>query len=313
MLQLISVVIPCYNVANYIKDCVESVLKQTYINIEVICVDNNSTDQTYTILNELKSHYSQLVVTSELKRGACAARNKGLYLAKGQWVQFLDADDLLLPKKIEEQHNLLQGIASPVSFIAGSYIRRFVNGVEKKIISHNRNPIVLGVAINSLGITSANLFNREKLLQVEGWNEEISSSQESDLMFRLIKIEPNVIIDTVPLTIVRERISGSISQTNLDENIVRYIKLRLQILDYLVTIRASNNDRQLLMQVIFDKIRELYNYNPSKSLEMYKNNIPEDFKPQVSATTTKGYLYTYNLFGFKSAQKLKSFLNRIKK
>lgn len=308
--RLVSVVIPCYNVENYIEECVESVFRQTFTNIEVICIDNNSTDKTKTVLHELKSRYPNLIVTFETKKGACAARNKGLSLAKGQWIQFLDADDLILPDKIEHQTNLLRGTTIQVSFIAGSYFRRYASGQEKEVLSQNKQHIFLGVATNSLGITSSNLFYGEKLLEAGGWDEQMSSSQESDLMFRLLKIAPNIVVDTKPLTIVRERTSGSISQTNLDVNLVRYIQLRLQILDYLNQIKTDSSVKQILLQVIFDKIRELYKYDPSKSLELYKKVIPPDFKPKASGTTTSSYLLVYGLLGFKSAEKLKILLNK---
>jgi len=105
--MLISIIILCYNVQNYIVDCVESCIAQTYKSIEIICIDNNSSDKTPVILSDLKKKYPQLILGKEIKPSASAARNRGLSLAKGDWIQFLDADDLLMPAKIKHQVELI--------------------------------------------------------------------------------------------------------------------------------------------------------------------------------------------------------------
>src|SRR5690554_4070958 len=106
--MLISIIIPSYNVEDHIEKCVHSAFAQTHKPIEVICIDNNSTDNTWQKLKQLQEKYPSLLIDKELKPGAPAARNKGLALSKGEWIQFLDADDLLLPEKIEHQAKLLQ-------------------------------------------------------------------------------------------------------------------------------------------------------------------------------------------------------------
>ena len=91
---MISVIIPCFNSEEYITRAIESILKQSYTNYEIILVNNNSTDNTYNILQEYAKKKAGLVnVFNEYKKGAPAARNKGLSEAKGEWIQFLDADD----------------------------------------------------------------------------------------------------------------------------------------------------------------------------------------------------------------------------
>jgi glycosyltransferase involved in cell wall biosynthesis len=67
MLNVVSVIIPCFNVQDYIEECLDSVVSQTYTNIEIICVDNYSKDKTWDKLNNLKEKYPQLVITKEKK------------------------------------------------------------------------------------------------------------------------------------------------------------------------------------------------------------------------------------------------------
>ena len=97
---LVSICIPAYNAEAYVRDCLESALNQTYPNIEIICVNDGSTDNTLSILNEYK-HCIQVIHGQN--QGAPAARNLALSHTKGQFIQFLDADNLMHPQKIELQ------------------------------------------------------------------------------------------------------------------------------------------------------------------------------------------------------------------
>src|SRR5690349_9778588 len=136
--MLVSVIIPCYNVAAYIAECLDSVLKQYYTNIEIICVDDGSSDTTYSILQFYKEKYPFLILlANEKNRGAPYSRNQGLIHAKGHFIQFLDADDLLLPGKIEHQINLIESAGCNVGFVAGAYIRKYSTGKEEKNIPLN--------------------------------------------------------------------------------------------------------------------------------------------------------------------------------
>ena len=183
--MLVSVVIPCFNVEHFITECIESVVSQTHQELEIICVDNNSNDNTWDTLLELKDKYPNIFIEKEIKKGANAARNKGLNIAKGEWIQFLDADDLIEPKKIEHQISLIQSASNLVSFVAGAYVKKFLDG-NKIILNVSTINEFVSPFINKCGITSSNLWNRNSLIQIGGWNESLNSSQETDLMLRLI-------------------------------------------------------------------------------------------------------------------------------
>ena len=96
---LISIVIPCYNSELYIKSAINSALKQTYKNIEVIVIDDGSGDKS---LEKIKSFGNRIISKSIHHSGAQVSRNLGLMLAKGKYIQFLDADDILMPEKVEK-------------------------------------------------------------------------------------------------------------------------------------------------------------------------------------------------------------------
>jgi teichuronic acid biosynthesis glycosyltransferase TuaG len=100
----VSVIIPCYNSQHYLSDCLNSVLAQTFKNLEVICVDDGSTDGTRMLLDQFKKQYPHLfTVVSTPNNGASAARNYGLQLSRGNYIQFLDSDDIITPEKLEQQ------------------------------------------------------------------------------------------------------------------------------------------------------------------------------------------------------------------
>ena len=90
----VSVIIPGYNVEAYLRECLDSVLNQTLRDIEIICVDDGSTDGSAAILAEYAARDSRVRIVTQQNAGAGAARNAGLALAKGEWLSFLDADDV---------------------------------------------------------------------------------------------------------------------------------------------------------------------------------------------------------------------------
>lgn len=101
---LVSVIIPMYNGAEFINETLDSVLGQSYKNIEVIVVDDHSTDNGFELVNNRNTPNLKIVMNSG--KGACVARNYGFELSKGEYIQYLDADDLLSANKIEKQLEL---------------------------------------------------------------------------------------------------------------------------------------------------------------------------------------------------------------
>jgi len=106
-LPFISVVIPTYNQAEYLRPCLESVLEQTYPFFEVIIINDGSTDETQAILEGFRSH-SNIRFFQQSNQGLSAARNSGLERAKGDYIALLDSDDLMLPERLETQLEFLQ-------------------------------------------------------------------------------------------------------------------------------------------------------------------------------------------------------------
>lgn len=104
----VSVIIPVYNVENYLRQCLDSVVNQTLREIEIICVNDSSTDGSLAILEEYAQKDDRIQVITQPNAGAGAARNRGMDLAKGEYLSFLDSDDFFEPAMLEKAYNLAE-------------------------------------------------------------------------------------------------------------------------------------------------------------------------------------------------------------
>ena len=105
----VSVIIPTYNRAEYLPDAIDSVLAQTFRDFEVIIIDDGSTDNTREIIEKYIKRYPQIIRPFyQMNSGASVARNKGIEEARGEYIAFLDSDDVWLSKKLERQVSVLE-------------------------------------------------------------------------------------------------------------------------------------------------------------------------------------------------------------
>lgn len=115
----VSVIIPIYNAEKYVRETLASVFAQTYKNIEIVLVDDCSKDKSAEIITKLKEQHPEIIYFLQPHNmGAGAARNKALELATGQYVAFLDSDDVWFPQKTARQIALMKKKKSPFSYAA---------------------------------------------------------------------------------------------------------------------------------------------------------------------------------------------------
>lgn len=124
--MLISIVIPVYNVEKYLKTCIESVLDQTYRDIEIILVDDGSTDSSGSICDEYAKKDSRITVIHKKNRGLGLARNSGMELVKGSFVTFLDSDDYISSTNIQELAEIVEKEGADT--VLGGFSRVDVDG-----------------------------------------------------------------------------------------------------------------------------------------------------------------------------------------
>ncbi|RVU02470.1 glycosyltransferase family 2 protein [Mucilaginibacter limnophilus] len=277
---MVSVIIPCYNCEHTLARAIESIIRQTYKPIEIILVNNNSNDATPDSLAMYQAKYPDTVaVYHERKRGAPAARNCGLQHASGEWVQFLDADDELLPAKIEQQVQIARFAEADV--VAGECLLKYTSADQTITIPRPTDPdIWKGLITSNLGITSANLWRRTSLLGVGGWDEELSSSQEYDLLLRLLQNNAKIITDKHINTIVHfsdNSVSKSTDTERKKEVLNNRINLRLRIKNALIEKQMlTTRLARIIDTYIYTEIMHYYKFFPRYAgslLRQYKLNV----------------------------------------
>jgi len=217
---LVSIVIPCYNAEAYVEAAVESVLAQTYEPIEIIVVDDGSEDGS---LDVIQAYRDRVTFYQQENKGAPAARNRGMRLASGPLLKFLDADDLLYPEAIERQVSQLRQTGSDRTIVFGE--GRFISGKGKEVEEatsyrakeENEDPVAYILRVNPQ--TSLPLHRRSLLEEVDGFDERLPKGQEYDLHIRLSLADADFRYHPTPITMIRrhpgaDRISN---QTHLPE------------------------------------------------------------------------------------------------
>src|SRR5690606_2374704 len=126
-----SVIMPVYNRAELVKQSIDSVIRQTFQDFELICINDGSTDNTLEVLSELEKIDSRIKVVSHENKGRCQARNYGIAHAKAKWIAFLDSDDFYLDNHLETLQNLIRRFPS-FSGIATELV------FEDRIRDHNK-------------------------------------------------------------------------------------------------------------------------------------------------------------------------------
>lgn len=133
----VSLIIPMYNLAEYCTNCLESVLSQTYKDIEVIIIDDGSTDTTLEICRHFAKKDNRIYLYSQKNRGVSAARNRGLEKATGRYISFIDGDDIVSPNYVE---SLLKLMNEDVCVAVADHVRIF--DYEQKIFEEKERSFV---------------------------------------------------------------------------------------------------------------------------------------------------------------------------
>lgn len=183
--MFVSILIPCYNARPWIAEAIDSALAQTWSEREVIVVDDGSTDGS---LDVIRSFGSAIRFESGPNRGGNVARNRLLELAGGEWLQYLDADDRLLPHKIERQ--LGEFDPSNCDVALSPVILLHCEGDQEPREEFREIPQPHDLWVNlvrmELPQTAAPLFRRTALCDVGGWKPDQPCCQELELYFRLL-------------------------------------------------------------------------------------------------------------------------------
>lgn len=189
---LISVVIPAFNRENTITYCLNSVLAQTYDNIEVIVVDDCSTDDTVAVVKGYSDPRIRCIVL-EKNSGAQAARNRGIKEAKGDWIAFQDSDDEWLPDKLERQIRVLsKALFDPYTVVHSNTIKYECKNGTKRLwklpVVEGKSEKIYPVSLAKPGpMFQSLLASKSALVRINYLDENVPSYQEWDTSIRLAK------------------------------------------------------------------------------------------------------------------------------
>jgi glycosyltransferase involved in cell wall biosynthesis len=203
---LISVIIPLYNSEDYIIEAIDSILNQTYRSIEIIVINDGSTDNSSFLVQDLKNPQVKLINTPNY--GASKARNIGIQNANGTYIQFLDADDLLSSNKIEEQVKILESnsridlcFCKTIVFTNTSnketnqevnseiFDFEFISGIEllKKLLGINNKVFMI--------LPSAYLVKKEIIENAGEWDEALTLDDDGEFFSRILDCSKTVAFD----------------------------------------------------------------------------------------------------------------------
>jgi glycosyltransferase involved in cell wall biosynthesis len=222
---LITAIIPTYNRAAEVCRAIDSVLAQTYRNIEVIVVDDGSTDDTQV---RLQAYAGRVRVVKQTNAGPGAARNHGVRLSSGDIVAFLDSDDVWLPPKLERQNSIMQRAGGTIPCCLCNAIFRFTDGTEMASFDRAGFSPRYGDGIwenvTEVLLNSFVLFNqtaairRDVFERLGGFDETFWCLEDHDLALRL-SLEGGWGYTTEPLVIWLEGADGSLYKKAMQDEV----------------------------------------------------------------------------------------------
>jgi glycosyltransferase involved in cell wall biosynthesis len=222
-LPLVTVIIPNYNYGRFIEKCIDSVIEQTYPNIEIIVVDDGSTDNSVEIL---ETFTNQITLIKTKNNGSIVARNYGLLHANGEYICYLDSDDYMLPSRILRHLEFMISEGINISF-CDTFLEYEDNLLKKNSVNTERVISLdsfLDYPSSTFVIPSAVLMRRELVNFVGIWDSALKSPAEDfDYFRRCARVSPIFFYDEA-LVVHREHESSLTSTIDLDQHFEDNIK-----------------------------------------------------------------------------------------
>lgn len=259
---LVSVIIPTYKRPDTLSRAINSVLAQTYKNIEIIVVDDNNPDSEGRALTEavMASYINNpqvLYVKHEKNKNGSAARNTGARVSKGEFIAFLDDDDQFLPKKIESQVLKLQSLDDEWGLCYSKYYTQKGNEKLFPVKEHREGDLFLTALKQEITVSAGSnlLIRRAAFESINGFDESFKRNQDHEFLVRLLRKYKMAYVDEPGLIY-------SVGTTNVkfdyEEVINHYIDTFKPMIDEL-----SDNDRKEFYNSI-NKLRVLNLIHPKR-------------------------------------------------
>jgi GT2 family glycosyltransferase len=306
----VSILIPCYNAEGWIAQAIESALAQSVGNLEVIVVDDGSTDRS---LQTIQKFGTSVRWESQPNLGGNAARNRLLEMAAGEWVQYLDADDFLLPEKIGQQlkelpqHGDIDVAYAPVIFRyqeeQGGY--HDVPFVIEDQTDHWNNLIRW-----KLPQTSGPLWRTQALREVGGWKTGQKCCQEHELYLRLLQAGRRFHYCPTANAVYRQWSTETVCRRNPQQTILA----RMAIVDECERFLMAQGEltsvrRQSVAATRYECARSLWTLNraEARALARKAGLAFPNFRLPDAPCFPAAYRRMFSLFGFAATERLAEF------
>lgn len=309
-LPLVSIIIPCFNSEDYIAECIKSVLDQDYDNLEVIVVDDGSTDSSQNII----ATYHNVMLYTQENSGASIARNLGLSKCKGDYVKFLDSDDFLEPGVIKQQVEFSKRIdTNQIAY--GNYNLFKNNKKTQKDTYIDKSGQTASLILTDI-LTSTPLHKKWMLDEVGGFDGRLKNGQEWNLHIRLSS--KGFIFVHQPLSIFNYRIHWSPNRISIqksqtlskDRYIYQYQKL--QMTQEGMDVYSSGNVDAVFAKQYWSTARGLYRAGDRKlfkELLIKSKQTSSDYKKFWNPK----YKVLFQFIGFRNTERLFMSLSLLKK
>ncbi|CDE24502.1 glycosyltransferase group 2 family protein [Clostridium sp. CAG:440] len=248
MKDLISIIVPIYNVEKYLNKCIESIVNQTYENIEIILIDDGSNDNSGIICDEYAKKDNRIIVVHKENGGVSSARNKGLKIAKGEWISFVDADDWIEQTFCQ---TLLNKVTQEQADIALCGYNRITDNRIEKINANNQEVFLnsneyLVKSLNpqtGFGFCHMKLIKKEVLKSIS-FNERIEVGEDALFNIQLSTYIKKAVFLKQPL--YNYRINNQSVVKRYDENYAnKYLKSMKIIEEYIWQEYNEENEENI--------------------------------------------------------------------
>jgi len=304
---MVSLIIPCYNSEKTIRQSLESVFAQNYPNLEIIAVNDGSTDQTAHILKEFPTVHTY---TFSKNKGVAAALNEGLKHAKGEFIQILDSDDLLLPEKIARQVAFLQQQQADIAYC--DYCRFFEEDQQIHILDYRRHQMFDPQIelIHTHWLPPAAYLFRKSVAKNLFFHENLPIFNDVAFFWQLVQ---NRKVVYCPEILVHYRISeNSLSRR---EGILRYFVDKYQCLQLIEQKIVENNQLNgIFLETLLEGYRDCNRVFVEYDQALFEDCVQHiyELKPRyVPKKSLKMRLVSW-LFGYKNAENMGNWYRKIR-
>lgn len=274
---LVSVIVPCYNQQEVVQQTIKSIVNQSYKNLQIICIDDGSTDQTLEKINQLAQMDKRIIVLSKTNGGVSSARNYGLRQATGEYVTFVDGDDQLSPDYIATlaralTDNYTDAVFSGVKNVGINGETTVVAPAEKELVvtASADGVIALLKKSNCYGVCGK-MFKRSKLTTM--FNEKLSIAEDYEFNIKnIFAINKVLLLPYAGYNYIRR--AGSITMSGRQTAVTDYLKA----LSELSVVLDSPKCKGRLAYMLCRRIYKAFAYQIMAELENGKTEdaVAED-------------------------------------